>query len=133
MIVIVTSEGIDYSKYGSEQVLEALQASQVATHAIVLKDRATTALRASRIGAGVADSLYQRDLVLERGPRRTGGQRRDLLMSTATTKSLDLLAGILSSQYEVVYSRPASLIPPEQIAVRMRRDDLTAQGTPIRR
>ena len=45
VIVIVTSEGIDYSKHGSEPVLEALQASHVATHAIVLKDRATTALQ----------------------------------------------------------------------------------------
>ncbi len=134
VIVIVTSEGIDYSRHSSESVLEALQASRVATHAIVLKDRATTALRASRIGdVDLANSLYQRDLVLERGPRSTGGQRRDLLMSTGTRDALDRLAGILTSQYEVVYSRPASLIPPEQIAVRMRRNDLTARGTPVRR
>ncbi len=53
-------------------------------------------------------------------------------MSNATGSALGWLAGILTSQYEVVYSRPASLIPPEEIAVRMRRDDLTAQGTPVR-
>ena len=133
VIVVLTSEGIDYSGHGSEQVLEALQASHVATHVIVLKDRASTALRASLEGGDLLDSRYQRDLVLERGPRTTGGQRRDLLMSTATRDALDRLAGILTSQYEVVYARPASLIPPEQIAVRMRRDDLTAQGTPVRR
>ena len=134
VIVIVTSEGLDYSTHGSGQVLEALQASRVATHAIVLKDQATTALRVSRIGDGdLLDGLYERDLVLQRGPKTTGGQRRDLLMSTATRDALDRLAGILTSQYEVVYSRPTSLIPPEQIAVRMRRDDLTAQGTPARR
>ena len=135
MIVVVTSEGIDYSNHDSKQVLEALQASHVATHVILLKDRANTAARnASRFGdRDLSDSLYQRDLVLDQGPRTTGGQRRDLLMSSALGDALDRLAGILTSQYEVVYSRPTSLIPPDEIAVRMRRDDLTAQGTPVRR
>ena len=131
----MTSEGIDYSTHSSGRVLEALGASQAATHVIVLKDKAiSAALRASRLdGSLLLDSLDQRDLVLERGPTSTGGQRRDLLMSTATRDALGRLAGILTSQYEVAYARPASLIPPEQIAVRMRRSDLTAQGTPVRR
>ncbi|MCH7746693.1 MAG: VWA domain-containing protein [Acidobacteria bacterium] len=135
VIVIVTSEGLDYSTHDARQVLETLQANQVATHAIVLKDQALSmALRASRFeGGNLLDGLYQRDLVLERGPKTTGGQRRDLLMSTTTRDALDRLAGILTSQYEVVYSRPASLIPPEEIAVRMRQDDLTAQGIPVKR
>ena len=134
MIVVVTTEGIDYSRHDAGQVLEALQASGVATHVIVLKDRASRGLRDALVGGGdVADRLYQRDQVLNRGPRATGGQRRDLLISNALGDALDRLAGILTSQYEVVYSRPASLIPPEDIAVRMRRDDLTAQGTPVRR
>ena len=134
VIVVVTTEGVDYSHHDSAQVLDALRAGHVATHMIVLRDRASTALRPAPVGGGdLADSLYQRDLVLEQGPKTTGGQRRDLLMSTGTREALDRLAGILTSQYEVVYARPASLIPPEQIAVRMRRDDLTAQGTPVRR
>ena len=133
IIVVVTSEGIDYSNHSSELVLEVLQSSQVATHMIVLKNQANRALRVSLGGGNLSDNLYQRDLVLERGPRTTGGQRRDLLMSTATVDALDRLASILTSQYEVVYARPASLIPPEEIAVRMRRDDLTASGTPVRR
>ncbi|MEE8129193.1 MAG: VWA domain-containing protein, partial [Vicinamibacterales bacterium] len=133
VIVVVTTEGIDYSSHDSEQVLEALQASHVATHVILLKDRRNTALSASLFGDPVlSNSLYQRDLVLDQGPKTTGGQRRDLLMSSALGDALDRLAGILTSQYEVVYSRPARLIPPEEIAVRMRRDDLTAQGTPVR-
>ena len=133
VIVVVTSEGIDYSSHDSKQVLEALQASHVATHVILLKDRRNTALSASRFGdPELSNSLYQRDRVLDQGPKTTGGQRRDLLMSSVLGDALDRLAGILTSQYKVVYSRPASLIPAEEIAVRMRRDDLTAQGTPVR-
>ena len=134
VIVVVTTEGVDYSNHDSAQVLGALRAAHVATHAIVLRGRASTALRPSLIGdSNLRQSLYQRDLVLARGPATTGGQRRDLMMSSAIGGVLDQLASILTSQYTVVYSRPASLIPPEQIAVRMRRDDLTAQGTPVRR
>ena len=133
VIVVLTSEGIDYSTHSSEQALEALQANHVATHVILLKNRMNAGLGQSLFGdRDRADSLYQRDRVLERGPRTTGGQRRDLLTSSATPDALDDLAGIITSQYEVVYSRPASLIPPEEITVRMRRNDLTAQGIPAR-
>ena len=134
VIVVVTTEGIDYSHHHSRQVLEALQAGGVATHVIQLKNRASRVPPDQLIGdSNLADRLYQRDQVLNQGPRTTGGQRRDLLISSATGDALEGLAGILNNQYEVVYSRPTSLIPPEDIAVRMRRDDLTAQGTPVRR
>ena len=134
VIVVLCSEGIDVSNRSSEQVLKALQAGHVATHVILLKNRMNTRVGPSRFGdLGLRERLYERDLVLERGPRTTGGQRRDLLTSSATPDALDGLAGILTSQYEVVYSRPASLIPPEEIAVRMRRNDLTARGIPARR
>ena len=130
----MTSEGIDYSNHDSRQVLDALQAGRIATHMVVLQNRAnTTALRAARFtDPDLGDSLVQRDLVLQLGPATTGGQRRDLLMSTALDNVLESLADILTGQYEVVYSRPASLIPPDEITVRMRRNDLTARGTPVR-
>ena len=131
VIVVLTSEGIDYSNHDSGQVLTALAAAGAATHVIVLKT-GSTALRASQIGdVALERRLFERDFVLHQGPATTGGQRRDLLMSTATGDALDHLAEILTSQYEVVYSRPASLIPPEEIVVRMRRGDLTARGTPV--
>ena len=130
----VTSDGIDYSSQSARRALEGLRANQVATHVIVLQNQANAALRASAIGGGgeVADQLYQRDLMLEQGPTETGGQRHDLLVSSALVDTLDRLASILTSQYDVVYSRPTSLIPPDEIVVRMRRDDLSAHGTPVR-
>ncbi len=131
VIVAVTTDGIDYSSQSARRVLEGLRANQVATNMIVLQNQANAALRASPIGGGdVADRLYQRDLILDQGPKATGGQRTDLLVSSALVDALGTLGDILTSQYEVVYSRPASLIPPETIGVRMRRDDLSAQGTP---
>ena len=128
VIVIVSSEGIDYSSHDSSQVLEALQTGGVATHALVLKGNTGVPRDVSLLGRA-----YQRELVLQQGPQSTGGSRRDLLTSSATEEALNQLAGVLTSQYEIVYARPASLIPPEEIRVRMRREDLTAHGTPARR
>ena len=133
VIIVVTTEGLDYSRASSARVLDALQEAHAAAHVFVLKDRTNTALRPGRFGPGDPTALYQRDLTLARIPVATGGQRRDLLLSSALDDALGTLAAMLMNQYELVYARPASLIPPETISVRMRRDGLTAHGTPARR
>lgn len=128
VIVVIATEGIDYSNRDSRQALDALREANVATHVLVLRDSASLALRSD---PQLADALRERDMVLAQGPDRTGGLRRDLMMSNAVTGALGRLASVLTSQYEVTYARPASLIPPDEIVVRMRRDDLTAAGTPV--
>jgi len=133
VIVVVTSEGIDYSNNHSRRVLEALQSNQVPTHVIVIRDGAGSIRRGDWISNGELEyNLHQRDLVLAQGPKMTGGQRRDLLISSALGNTLSLLSKILSNQYDVVYSRPTRLIPPDQISVRTRRSDLTVRATPVR-
>ena len=133
VIVVVTTEGLDYSGRSATRVLEALQAGRVATHVIVLRDRGSRLRRDQPVGGDdLGYRLSQRDLVLDEGPRTTGGQRRDVPVSSALGDALGRLADILTSQYEVVYARPTSLVPPEDIEVRMRRDDLSAQGLPVR-
>jgi hypothetical protein len=72
-------------------------------------------------------------MVLDQGPLASGGQRHDVMLSARLDTTLDEIAAVILSQYEVVYSRPTSLIPPEAITVRMRREDLSARGTPVRR
>ncbi len=127
VIVVVATDGIDYSNRDARQAVDALREAGVATHVLLLRDNANLALRNE---PSLADALRERDLALAQGPDRTGGRRRDLLMGRAFVDALEELAVMLSSQYEVVYSRPARLIPPEEITVRMRRDELTAFGAP---
>ena len=129
VIVVVTSEGLDYSSHGSDQTLDALRVGQIATHMVVLRGGTRGS---DPIGGDMADRGLDRDLTLGQAPQATGGLLRDLLASSTMGAALTELALILTSQYEVVYARPASLIPPEAITVRMRRDDLTALGTPAR-
>lgn len=132
VIIVITGEGIDYSSRSSDRVLDDLRSSQVAMHALVLTGARSGASLGSQLGQrDGSNSVFERDQILAMGPPATGGRRRDLLVSSAVGDALGELADVLSSQYEVVYSRPSSLIPPEVITVRMRRDELTAHGTPV--
>ena len=79
-----------------------------------------------------ADSVRQRWAVLDRGPRETGGRRDDLLSSMSIDDALRKLAGRLSNEYRITYSRPETLIPPEKIEVSVKRPGLDARGTPVR-
>ncbi len=125
--IVVASEGLDFSRYDYQRTREALQASGVATHVVVVQDRGNL-LRGDPFG--FSNDILQRDRALAQLPEATGGQRHDLLLSTAVPGAMDALADVMTNQYRVVYSRPPGLIPPETISVRMRRADLTARGTP---
>ena len=103
----------------------------VATHVLVVQQRGNTALRGDPFS--FSNEILQRDRALAQLPEATGGQRYDLLLSTALPDRMGALAEVMTNQYRVVYSRPPSLIPPETISVRMRRADLAARGTPVRR
>ena len=127
-IVVVASEGLDFSRYDYQRTREALQTSGVAAHVVVVQERGNTALRGDPFG--FSGDVLQRDRALAQLPEATGGQRHDLLLSTAVPGAMDALADVMTNQYRVVYSRPPGLIPPETVSVRMRRADLTARGTP---
>jgi hypothetical protein len=72
-------------------------------------------------------------ILLDRGPRESGGVRSDVVTSMALDGRLGLLATQLANQYRVVYSRPESIIPPDKFAVSVTRPDLEAHGAPARR
>ncbi len=127
-MVVVASEGLDFSRYDYRRTRDALQASGVTVHVVVVQARGNTALRGDPFS--FSNEILQRDRALGQLPEATGGQRYDLLLSTAVPDAMDALAEVMTNQYRVVYSRPPELIPPETISVRMRRADLTARGTP---
>ena len=132
VIVAITTEGVDYSNRDARQVVEALRDSGAAAHTVVLQTRLSAPV-ATDTGFGFGNDGRERDLVLNQGPRASGGQRIDVLLSPRLSGVLTELVSVLRNQNEVVYARPASLIPPEEISVRMRQNDLTVRGTPTKR
>jgi hypothetical protein len=71
-------------------------------------------------------------MVLDDGPRQTGGRREELLTSMALDGKLTQLGDELTHQYKVTYARPQSLIPPEKVTVAAARPGVTARGTLIK-
>jgi VWFA-related protein len=121
MIAIATS-GIEYSNRQHDQALDPLKATGVAFYALML-GQADTSLR---------PEARERAIVLDEGPRATGGYNAQLLTGMALTPKLKQLADQLTHQYKLTYSRPESLIPPEKITVSVARPGLAARGTPVR-
>jgi VWFA-related protein len=122
-IVAILTDGVEFSNQHYSQVLDALAQSGAAFHALAIGTFAAT----------TQDELRNRAVVLDQGPRQTGGQRVPLLSSMGVGSALGKLARELASQYKVVYGRPESLIQPSAVTVSVTRPGLTARGTPERR
>ena len=130
-VVVVTTEGTDFSNRLYTDVLEILGESSVAMHALVLLSFREPFSQGPTLSAErLRHYTENRDFVLALGPEATGGRRSDLLTSMGFERQLTAVAAELSNQYLVVYARPRTLIPPERIEVSVRRADLTARGTP---
>jgi VWFA-related protein len=123
VILAVLTDGVEFTNEYDRTVIDALRKSGAAFHAVTI----------GTFPPGPDDVRRYRAIVLDEGPRVTGGRRETVLASTAVEQALTKIARELSSQYKVVYSRPSSLIPPEKIQVSVTRPDLTARGTPERR
>jgi hypothetical protein len=122
VIVAISTEGPELSNRQYDQVLDPLRASGAAFHVITI----------GRPSGSLSDEARNRNIVIDEGPRRTGGRREDLLTGMALTGTLKQLADELTHQYRVTYARPQTLIPPEHVTVAAAKPGLIARGTLIK-
>jgi VWFA-related protein len=123
-IVLITTEGTDFSNVPYERTLDSLKESGAGFHALVITDRS---------GAAIRDQLArERAIVIDSGTRATGGRRDDLLSSMELSDALTRVAEDLTQQYKVVYGRPGSLVPPKKIDVSVKRPDVDTRATLVR-
>ncbi len=118
-IVVLSVGAPEMSTLHHLRVAERLQASGAALHVVMLSLPGRQSLN---------DTARQRDLLLDRGVRITGGVRRDVLASMAFTPAMTNLARVLTHQFRVVYARPQTLIPPETFEVTAASAAFTAYG-----
>ncbi len=123
-IVVITTEGTDFSNVPYERTLDMLRQGGCAFHALVITDRSGAATRDQQ--------ARERSLVIDQGTRSTGGRRDDLLTSMALADALDRLAEDLTQQYKVVYGRPGALVPPKKVEVSVKRPGLETRATIVR-
>lgn len=122
VIVVITTEGPEFSSQHFDAVLTPLRETGAALHVLV-------------VGPNVNDTTDEgknRSVVLDRGPKSSGGRFEHLLSSMALGPKLTQLANELNHQYRVTFGRPASLIPPETTTVSATKAGLTARGTVIK-
>jgi VWFA-related protein len=123
-ILVITTEGTDFSNVPYQRTLENLADSGVALHVLVLTNRSNAVFS--------DEKSRDRAYVVDQGTRQSGGRRQDLLSSMALPAALDQVAEDLAAQYKVVYARPGALVPPKNVTVEVKRPDASARGTLVR-
>ena len=119
VMVIITTQGPEFSEIGYQTVLDYVKESGASMHSFVLR----------REGVSPTDPAAQEvELTLADGTRMTGGRREDLLSAMSMTTRLQSLANELNNQYQVVYARPKMLIPPRSIDVGVKRGDVVVRA-----
>jgi VWFA-related protein len=122
VIVVVSTDGPEFSDRMHDLVLEPLKQSGAALHVLFV----------TQSGGGDLSSTEARErgMVFDRGTRDSGGRYDNVLASQALTSKLTQVATELENQYVVTYSRPASLVPPDTFEVTTTRPGLTVRGAP---
>ncbi len=118
-IVVVSPTTPEQSNIHFTRALSRLESSGATLHVVTL----TAPGRAL-----FDDNARQRDTLFDRGVRRTGGTRRDVVSSMAFPQALTEVAGVLAHQFRVVYARPQTLIPPDTFEVTATAPGLIAYG-----
>jgi VWFA-related protein len=124
VVVLVVTEGVEFSNNHYDEVIGALRDVGAAFYALRLTDTPEANLR--------SDGVRNRNVVLDRGTRETGGYQNIVITSMALEGELKKVADTLLNQYKVVYARPEALVPPERVTVEAKRPELTARATPAR-
>jgi VWFA-related protein len=121
VLVPVITDGVEFSNRYSRDVIASVKDAGAALHAITIGTFPIS-----------TDVQREREFTLQGGSRETGGQRIALLTELGLDDALQRLARQLSSQYKVVYGRPESFLPPEEIEVTSAKAGVTMRGTPLR-
>jgi VWFA-related protein len=121
-MVAVLTDGVEFTNRYARDVVRLLEAARVPLHAVTI----------GRFDLSDEHARRERGFLLEDGTRASGGQWLRLLTHHALGDTLQRLARELTSQYEVVYARPQTLIPPERIDVTSARDGVRMRGAPAR-
>jgi hypothetical protein len=119
VIVVITAEGPEFSNRDFRTVLDEVRAADATLHSFVMTRRPFNPFN---------DGAREREFTITNGAEETGGRREDVLASTALPGRLEMLAAELKNQYEVVYSRPRTLIAPEKVEVRVDRAGVTVRA-----
>lgn len=120
VIVVIHTEGPEFSNSHYDAVVDSIKRAGAKLIVLTL---------ASPGGDLQTQEARSRAIVVDRGTRATGGYREILLSNQGLPDKMKTLADQLLNQYQVVYGRPDTLIPPDKIEVAVKKPDVAAHGT----
>lgn len=112
IVAFVAEDGPEFSNESEKRIAEVLRTSGVALWAIVLEDRDSQT---------ASDPNRERTAVLGDVTRQSGGHKKALLSKLGIEPAFKSLAAALTSQYDLTYARPDSLVPPTRLEVTLRQ------------
>jgi von Willebrand factor type A domain len=124
VIVALLTEGIEFSNQHYDEVLKGLKDSGTELFVLLLTEGAEANPN--------NDAVRNRNIVIDRGTRETGGRREQLLSDMAIQDAMSSIADELLHQFKVTYGQPDRLIPPEKITVEAKNPAWTARGVPVK-
>lgn len=121
VLVAVVTEGIEFSQDHYQTVLDQLKDTGAVLYVLLLAEgpEANPAV----------EEVRNRNIVIDRGTRETGGRRETLLSDMALKDEILKVADDLLHQFKVTYARPETLIPPEKVTVEAKAAGFSARGT----
>lgn len=119
-ILAISSFGIEFSDRGYQFALDELAKSGASLHVLELQDT----VQADQQSIAVRD----RSILIDQGTTETGGTRELLLANLSLTDALQKVGKVITTQYEVVYGRPDTLIPARKVEVESARPTLKLRG-----
>lgn len=123
-IIAIASQGAEFSDRPPQMVMEALGASGATLHVLELQDTD----QAPPLSQGMRD----RNVVFDRGTIETGGAREIVLANLSLRDTLAEVGRVATTQYQVTYGRPDTLIPPRRVTVSSTRPTLDVRGNVLR-
>ena len=111
IVAFVAEAGPEFSNDRHTRVADALRESGAALWAVPLQDPQ---------GQDLSDPGKERSMVLGDVTRQSGGFSLPVLSREGLTRAFETVAAALTSQYDVTYARPDTLIPPSRVAVSTR-------------
>jgi Ca-activated chloride channel family protein len=121
-IIVYAARGPEFSERYHQSVIDALRESGATLHTLML----------NRPGAAMGTREEQElAKTVADGTKISGGRRDDLLTPMALTDSLRSLGNELENQYQVIYARPARLVPPKTVDVTVKGPSLTVRASRI--
>ena len=118
-IIVYAARGPEFSERSHQSVLDALRESGATLHTLMLNRPGIAA------GSREEQELAQ---AVANGTRMTGGRREDLLTPMALGDRMQSLGNELMNQYQIVYARPARLVPPKSLEVSVKRPSVTVRA-----